>query len=90
MKAKELRSLLDENDNLRVTISNEWILTRFRDSLSGDKIEVRHAYNVDKWETFDKLNDGVRFFMSKLNYLKGKGGIDIKVEVRDKYLEIVK
>lgn len=75
MTTKELKQLLNENRNVKVKL-NEWELVRNLDSMAGEIIYVNNDYRVEKSESFDSLNEGIKFFMSKISahksYLKRK------------------
>lgn len=88
MTTKELKSILRDNRNVKLTIDNEWALTRNLDSMSGDTIYIEHVYNVDKWNSFDsnEYNKAIKFFMSKISYLKRfskmKQGTDLEINIQ--------
>lgn len=88
MTTKELKSILRDNRNVKVTIGNEWVLTRNIDSMAGDTIYIEHTYNVDKWNSFnsDEHNKAIKFFMSKISYCKRfskmKQGAELEINIQ--------
>ena len=87
MTTKELKSILRDNRNVKVTIGNEWVLTRNIDSMAGDTIYIEHTYNVDKWNSFnsDEHNKAIKFFMSKSFILQEIFKNETRCRIRDKY-----
>ncbi len=69
MNAKELKTILNENRNVFIKM-NEWIFVRKLDSAAGKEIHVFNNYRPEKSEFFIDVNEGVKFFMSKISYQK--------------------
>ena len=72
MTTKELKGILRDNRNVKITIDSEWVLARNLDSMAGNTIYIEHLYNADKWNSFssDEYEKAIRFFMTKVAYQK--------------------
>ena len=72
MKTKELKEILKNNRNVKITIDNQWVMTRNIDSMSGECIYIENINNVDKWYCFDsnEYDKAIKFFMTKISYCK--------------------
>lgn len=72
MTAKEIKSILNENEKVTLILEDGWKLIQNKNSLLGNGVIVENEWYIEKYTKFETMEEGVRYFAGKIRYYKNK------------------